>query len=70
MNQPIVIRINGQAHSLPNPVTLAELLEQTGMGGKPVVVEFDEQAVFPKDYPQVMVRDGSRIEIVILAAGG
>ena len=51
-------------------MTVSDLLESIGFGGKPVVVELNEQAVFPRDYPSVRVEDGARIEIVTLAAGG
>jgi sulfur carrier protein len=46
------------------------LLESIGFGDKPVVVELDEQAIFPRDFSRVLVVDGSRVEIVALAAGG
>ena len=38
--------------------------------GLDVVVELDEQAVFPRDYPSILIQDGARVEIVTLAAGG
>jgi thiamine biosynthesis protein ThiS len=46
------------------------LLASLGLEGKPVVVELDEQAVFPRDYAIVEVRSGSKVELVTLAAGG
>jgi thiamine biosynthesis protein ThiS len=51
-------------------MTLSDLLESIGFGGKPVVVELNEQAVFPRDYPSTLIQEGARIEIVTLAAGG
>ena len=70
MKSPISILLNGSPHLLDGPMTLTALLESLGLGGKPVVVELDESAVFPKDYSQRIVADGARIEVVILAAGG
>lgn len=64
------ITLNGNPHPIASPLTVAELLESLSMGGKPVVVELDEQAVFPRDYGQSCVADGARVEIVTLAAGG
>ena len=64
------IQLNGQSHELANPVSVTELLESLGLGGKPVVVELDEQAVFPRDFPDTQVEDGARVEVVALAAGG
>ena len=64
------IQLNGQPHELEAAMTLGELLESIGFGGKPVVVELDEQAVFPRDYPSTLIQEGARVEIVTLAAGG
>ena len=64
------IRLNGNSHDVPAPLTVAALLESIGFGGKPVVVELDEEAVFPRDFEQVVVGEGARIEVVTLAAGG
>ncbi len=66
----MTIRLNGKAHEIENALSIAGLLESLGLGGKPVVVELDEQAVFPRDYPNMKVGEGSNVEIVTLAAGG
>jgi sulfur carrier protein len=66
----MTIQLNGSPHEIESTVSVRDLLESIGLGGKPVVVEIDEQAVFPRDYPQVMIGDGSRVEVVMLAAGG
>jgi thiamine biosynthesis protein ThiS len=70
MSQPATITLNGSPHPLDGAVTIASLLESLGLAGKPVVVELNEQAVFPRDYPQTQVEPGARLEIVTLAAGG
>jgi len=64
------IQLNGQTHAIDGPISVSELLAKLGLEGKPVVVELDEQAVFPRDYSGVEVRSGSKVEIVALAAGG
>ena len=64
------IQLNGQPHELESAMPVSDLLESIGFGGKPVVVELDEQAIFPRDYSSVWVEAGARIEIVTLAAGG
>ena len=64
------IYLNGTPHELDSPSTVSELLECIGCGGKPVVVELNEQAVFPRDYAVTRVEDGARVEVVTLAAGG
>jgi len=64
------IQLNGHPHPFESAMTLSDLLESIGFGGKPVVVELNEQAVFPRDYPSTLIQEGARIEIVTLAAGG
>jgi thiamine biosynthesis protein ThiS len=64
------IRLNGNPHNLAAPLTAAALLESLGLAGRPVVMEIDEQAVFPRDYPTREISDGAKVEIVTLAAGG
>jgi sulfur carrier protein len=66
----MTITLNGTPHPLPGETTVAGLLESLGLAGKPVVVELDGEAIFPRDHPQTPVRDGAHIEIVTLAAGG
>jgi sulfur carrier protein len=71
MTRPPAITLNGSPHALEEgAVSLERLLESIGLAGKPVVVELNEQAVFPRDYSGTLVENGARIEIVTLAAGG
>ncbi len=64
------ITLNGSAYKTEGPVTISGLLESLGFSGKPVVVEVNEEAVFPRDHGQVRLADGDRVEVVALAAGG
>ena len=66
----MLIQLNGNPHKIDMPMSVSDLLESIGFGGKPVVVELNEQAIFPRDSSSVRVEDGARIEIVTLAAGG
>lgn len=64
------IQLNGNPHEIAAPLTVGALLDSIGFGDKPVVVELDEKALFPRDFSSTLVIDGSRVEIVALAAGG
>ena len=70
MTSPDTIILNGSSHPIEGPLFLNRLIETLGLAGKPVVVEINEHAVFPRDYAQTLVEPGARIEIVTLAAGG
>lgn len=66
----MTITLNGSPYEVGGPLSLSALLESLGLTGKPVVVELDEVAVLPRDYPTTPVAAGARVELVILAAGG
>jgi sulfur carrier protein len=67
----MTIQLNGESRSFEaGPLSLAVLLDLLGLGGKPVVVELDREAVFAKDYEATTVADGAKVEIVMIAAGG
>lgn len=70
MTPAATIRLNGSAYPVDGPISVEALLANLGLAGKPVVVELDETAVFPRDYPTTVVSPGARVEVVTLAAGG
>ena len=67
---PKTITLNGGPYEIERVMTLGELLSALGLEGKPVVVELDEEAVFPRDYESRQVAGGAKVEVVTLAAGG
>ena len=66
----MTIQLNGQAHDLPAPCSVAELLADLMLEGKPVVVELDRKPLLPADHATTRVESGAKVEIVTLAAGG
>ena len=66
----MTIKLNGKDHVLESPTSIAKLLESIGLGSKPVVVELNQKALFPREYEQSMLTDGDQVEIITIAAGG
>jgi len=64
------IRLNGKDHSLETAVSIEQLLASIDLAGKPVVVELNQQALFPREYANSTLQDGDRVEIITIAAGG
>jgi len=64
------ITLNGSSYEIDGPVSLEGLLHHIGLEGKPVVIELNEIAIFQRDYAATAVKEGARIEVVTLAAGG
>jgi thiamine biosynthesis protein ThiS len=67
----MTLTINGTTHSFEaSELSIDALLAELGLGGKPVVVELNREAVLPTDYSSTSVPDASELEIVTIAAGG
>jgi thiamine biosynthesis protein ThiS len=64
------IKLNGKDHSLNETINVEALLASIGLAGKPVVVELNKQALFPREYVHSTLQDGDRVEIITIAAGG
>ena len=66
----MTIRLNGKNHLLEKSVNVTSLLESIGLGDKPVVVELNKEALFPREYATSMLEDDDQLEIITIAAGG
>ncbi len=66
----MTIRLNGKAHQLESPTTVEALLRSIGLADKPVVVELNQKALFPREYPEHQLENGDTLEIITIAAGG
>ena len=66
----MTITLNGQKRDAAGATTIGELLAQIGLGGKPVVVEHNQRALFPREIPSASIGEGDVIEIVQVTAGG
>lgn len=64
------IVLNGQAKTLTGPLTVAALVEQLGFTGKRIAVERNGEIVPKSTYPQVILADADRLEIVVAVGGG
>lgn len=62
--------LNGNQHPIRVGQSILELLSSLGMEKHPVVVEWNEQAVLPSQFGSSQLKDGDRIEIVSIVAGG
>ncbi|MDB6006492.1 MAG: molybdopterin synthase/thiamine biosynthesis sulfur carrier beta-grasp [Prosthecobacter sp.] len=66
----MTITLNGKKQTVAGPSTILELLAEIGLGGRPVVVELNQQALLPREHATAMVNEGDVIEIVQITAGG
>ena len=62
--------VNGDGRNMPPETTVAGLLVELGLEGRPVLVERNGDALFPRDFAVTALGDGDRVEIVRMVAGG
>lgn len=64
------LRINGQEHEASTQTTVRGILNLLGFGEKPVVVELNQQALFPREHESTVLQEGDKVEIIQITAGG
>lgn len=64
------LKINSEPHVVDENLNLSDLLKHLGMAGKPVVLELNEKAIFPREYDSTQLQENDSIEIIVIAAGG
>ena len=71
MIQPMELMINGEQRRFERKsLTVAALLSELGLSGRPVAVEVNKQLVFKRDHTATSLSDGDRVEIVTMVGGG
>jgi len=66
----MTLTVNGEARKAADGASLAQLVRELELEGKPIAVELNREVV-PKDrYAATSLRDGDRLEIVTLVGGG
>ncbi|MBG70568.1 MAG: thiamine biosynthesis protein ThiS [Roseibacillus sp.] len=66
----MTIQLNGETHEIREGSTIGDLLTLLNMQNEPVVTELDGQALTQQEYASSVLLEGSRVEVIRLAAGG
>ena len=64
------LTINGEPQQLPDPMSIAALLEARGLAGKRVAVERNGEIVPRSQHAEIRLASGDQIEIVVAVGGG
>ena len=71
ITEPLMqIYLNGEAYSLDRVISLAELIELTGLTGKRLAIELNLDIVPRSQHAETLLSDGDRVEIVHAIGGG
>ena len=64
------ITLNGKPTEVEPNSNITSILESLGLTGKPVVIEHNKTAIFPRDYSKTQLAENDQLEIISIAAGG
>ena len=68
--QTITIIANGQPRDIPAGSTIADLLHALQIAHKRVVAQLDGEIVTRETFDQVILREGSKLELITMVGGG
>lgn len=64
------LTINGESRAVDRAATVAELIDQLGLGHRRLAVELNEMIVPRSQHGETTLSEGDRIEIVHAIGGG
>ncbi len=66
----IKIILNGEEKTLSQKMTIADLIAEYGLDMKKIAIEKDLEIISPESFAEIILDEGSRIEIVHFIGGG
>ena len=69
-SRAMTIKLNGDPHNIPGPLSISALLEQLEIDSRRVAVELNLDVVKKSAYASSVIKEGDEIEIVNFVGGG
>ena len=66
----MTIRLNGDPHDIPGPLSVSALLQHLDIDARRVAVELNLSVVKKAAYDSSVINDGDEVEIVNFVGGG
>jgi thiamine biosynthesis protein ThiS len=66
----INIQLNGEPREFAGETDLAELIDLLSLSSKQVAVELNNNVIRRADWPETIVHEGDRVEVVHFVGGG
>ncbi|MGI8603901.1 MAG: sulfur carrier protein ThiS [Verrucomicrobiales bacterium] len=66
----MTVLINGKTREVGEGTTLVELLAALGFSHQGLLVEHNGRALFAREFDNTSLKDGDKLELVRVAAGG
>ena len=64
------VRVNGEERRVPGSTSVSDLLDRLGLPAARVAVEFNLEILPKPSYPDTLLHDDDRLEIVHFVGGG
>jgi len=64
------LHVNGEVQELPDKISLGELVARLQLAPERIAVELNREVVRRTDWPQTLLSEDDRIEIVHFVGGG
>ena len=64
------VLINGESQTIEHDTSISTLLQESGLTGKRIAVEVNENIVPKSQHADTLLRDGDKIEIIHAIGGG
>ena len=69
-SESVEVTVNGERKQVPSGLSVAALLDSLKVASERVAVELDRSIVRKRDWHEIFVQNGSKIEIVEFVGGG
>jgi sulfur carrier protein len=66
----VEIQVNGKTRQVAEGTTVAALIAELGLGGRPIAVERNREVVPKAQHASTALVDGDRVELVTFVGGG
>jgi sulfur carrier protein len=66
----LLVEVNGESRDVPDSLTLTEFIEHLALAPERLAIELNRQVVRRTLWPQTILKEGDRIEIVHFVGGG
>ncbi|MGA9997297.1 MAG: sulfur carrier protein ThiS [Pyrinomonadaceae bacterium] len=66
----MLIQINGEARDVPDKITLTELIKHLSLAPERLAVELNHEVVRRAQWPDTVLNEGDRLEVVHFVGGG
>ena len=66
----MLIQVNGEQRDVPDSVTITGLVQHLSLAPERLAIELNQRVIRRADWPDAVLKEGDRVEIVHFVGGG